>query len=82
MKNHRSISQRLSRAKSAEAKREVLQEWTLYWHKEQLGLLLELKAAVIDNDYHRTCQSINQLQAVTEKKFAALPKVFETLTSK
>jgi hypothetical protein len=71
-----SIKGRLHKARSLESKREVLTSWAANWQNEQRYLLAELQnpKARFSND-----ELIRQLKAVTEKRFPALLRVFETL---
>ena len=79
MSKHRSISQRLSRAKSVEVKQEVALDWATNWQNEQSGLILQLGKAIANDDYDLQCRISGQLKAVTEKRFIALPKVIDAL---
>lgn len=76
---HRSISQRLKRAKSVESKQEAAQDWAANWQREQAGLIRDLEQAISNDDYDQLCIVSGQLKAVTEKRFDALPKVITAL---
>lgn len=77
---HRSINQRLNRAKSLDTKREILTDWTANWKGEQLILIKQLEHAISNDDYDQLCIVAGQLKAVTDKRFDALPKIFDKLT--
>lgn len=76
---HRSINQRLKRAKSPEAKAEAIAEWLSGWRREQNQLITALERAVSQDDYDNTCIALGQLKAVLDKKMVALPGVFAEL---
>ena len=76
---HRSIGERMSRAKSADARLATAKEWSGQWCNEQTCLLRKLKAAIAENDREEQIFIIKQLEAVNEKRHAALPRVFERL---
>lgn len=79
MSQHRSISQRLAKAKSPETKREVVNDWIANWYKEQLSLIAQIEKAINHDDYDQLCIATGQLKAATEKRFTALPKVIQAL---
>jgi hypothetical protein len=79
MTQHRSINQRLARAKSPEAKALTLKEWANSWQQEQMQLISAIGKAIADNDYDTQCILIGELKAVSVKKFEALPKVLLSL---
>jgi len=76
---HRSISQRLDKAKSADAKRSTLADWSKAWESETMGLIGNLEQAVRKMDYDQLCINTGQLKAVSEKHFKALPSVLTRL---
>lgn len=76
---HRSIAQRLRRAKSPESKREAALDWARNWGEEQMGLIRQLEQAVAQDDYDRLCTVTGQIKAVTDKRFAALPRVLTAM---
>lgn len=77
---HRSISQRLKRAKSPAAKLAAATDWAKNWHHEQAALIRDLERAVSNDDYDQLCIVTGQLKAVTGKRFEALPKVVVALS--
>jgi hypothetical protein len=79
MTQHRSINQRLARAKSPEAKQYVLLTWADEWQKEQMQLLSKLGKAVEQGEYDTQCIMTGELKAMSLKKFAALPKLLTSL---
>ena len=72
---HRSINERLRRAKSTAAKRETALKWADNWRQEQRGLVDHLIAA----DPGRRPELLRELSAVTDKRLGALPRVIELL---
>lgn len=77
---HRSISQRLAKAKALETKKEVALDWAANWAQEQDGLVKQLEAAVAKDDYDQLCRVTGQIKAVSQKRFEALPKVIHAIT--
>lgn len=75
-KKHRSISQLLDRAKSAELKRAVMINWSKSWENETMELIRNLERAVRTMDYDQLCINTGQLKAVAQKRFSALPNIF------
>lgn len=78
-RQHRSINQRLRRAKTPEVKRETAIDWANEWRAEQAGLVKALGHAIARDEYDDLCRIAGQIKAVTEKRFAALPKVIDAL---
>lgn len=64
-----------------EVKREILNDWSASWSSEQLTLIKRIESAIRSDDYDELCVACGQLKAVTEKRFAALPKIFDRLTT-
>ncbi|WOI43803.1 hypothetical protein [Acidovorax sp. BLS4] len=75
----RSISQRLTKAKSAEAKAATAHSWATEWMSEQDGLLRELRSAVERDDRQRMLSVVDGLQAMSSKRHGALHKVLDAL---
>lgn len=80
MTQHRSISQRLKRAKSAETKKQIALEWSKAWKIEQDGLVNQLGQAIARNDYDAQCIALGELRAITDKRMTGLMSVINTLT--
>lgn len=76
---HRSISQRLAKAKAMETKKEVALDWSANWAREQMQLVAQLEKAVAADDYDQLCIVTGQIKAVSIKRLEALPKVIEAL---
>lgn len=76
---HRSVNQRLQRAKSKSSKQAVLDEWANSWQQEQAQLIRQLGKAIADDDYDQQCILIGELKTVSAKKFEALPKLLRTI---
>lgn len=79
MTQHRSISQRLKRAKSPEAKRLTLMEWAQSWESEQMHVISKLGNAIKEGDFDQECILCGELKALSIKKFEALPKILNVL---
>ncbi|MEC4091617.1 hypothetical protein [Pseudoalteromonas rubra] len=75
----RSISQRLERAKSTDARLSLVSDWSANWQGEQESLIKAMEQAIRDDDYHALCRTLGQLKTVTAKRFEALPRVLEKL---
>lgn len=82
MSNHRSISQRLKRAKSSEGKQEAALDWAANWEQEQLKLISLLEQAIKQNNRDQLCIATGQLKAVTKKRFEALTNVLTLFSDK
>jgi hypothetical protein len=78
---HRSITQRLQRAKSPEARRAVVTDWAANWRNEQMGLIRDLERALKADDYDQLCIATGQLKAVSEKRLSGLACVVDALTN-
>ncbi len=80
MTNHRSISQRLRRAKSLKVKQLTALDWATNWQQEQLQLIALLEQAIKQNNYDQLCIATGQLKAVSNKRFDALNNVLKLLS--
>ena len=78
MSQHRSINQKLARAKSKEAKQQTLENWVKDWEKEQSILLDKLGKAIASDDFNNSCIFLGELKTV-QKKITALPTILTTL---
>lgn len=76
---HRSISQKLKRAKSVASKTATVEEWALYWQTEQTFLIEQLEQAINKDDYDALCRTTGQLKVVTLKRFIALSSVLKII---
>lgn len=79
MTKHRSIGERLSRAKTIAVKQEVAQDWATSWRAEHDLLFAQIEQAIKRDDYDSLCISVGQLKVVNGKKFTALPGVITKL---
>lgn len=77
---HRSVAQRLKRAKSSQVKQNIALDWATNWHKEQAELINRLGNAISTDNYDDLCIAAGQLKAVTDKRFAALPNILNSLS--
>jgi len=76
---HRSIGERLSRAKSPKARLETLMEWNDEWRNEHQALLRKLKKSIIENNSKDIDFYLSQLDAVAIKRHDALQRIFERI---
>jgi hypothetical protein len=74
----KSISQRLSAAKSPDTKAEIKAEWAAAWESETMQVFARLERAIQRNDFDELCISAGQLKAVLQKHFTALPNVLKS----
>jgi hypothetical protein len=74
-----SISQKLKKAKSIEAKKATVEEWSRSWQEDHANLVRMLERAIQTNDYDLACSATRQLKAVGHKRFDALPRVLNHL---
>lgn len=74
-----SISQRMKRAKSTDAKRQTALKWAANWQEDQDEIVRGLERAVRNQDHGMLISYIGQLRAVNEKRFTALPGVLNAL---
>lgn len=79
MPKHRSIGERLSRAKSPEAREELLKDWVANWQADQMGIVRQFQHALQTMDYDALCIATGELKAVSQKRFPALERVLRTL---
>lgn len=77
---HRSIKDRIRRAKSNEVRREVLTDWAANWRSDQEDIVRQFERAVSRRDYDALASLTGQLKAVTEKRFEGLASVIDALT--
>lgn len=76
---HKSIGDRLRRAKSADVKAEVARDWATNWQREHDDLVAQLERAVSSMDYDALCSITGQIKAVGIKRHGALPRVMAAL---
>jgi hypothetical protein len=81
MPKHKSISQRLSTAKTLETKQEILRDWAQAWDREVSQLLNDMGRAVAQDDFDRASQCIGELRAVHDKKIEGLGRILERVES-
>ena len=73
MTQHRSISQRFSRAKSLETKTTVVRDWASNWQDEQKDIIEGIRTSTYNPE--KRDELMRQLDAMTEKRFEALKKL-------
>jgi hypothetical protein len=75
----RSITQRLKRAKSTEAKTEVALAWAAEWQREQFALIRLIEQGISRDDYDLLCRTTGQLKEMSRKRLPALCRVIDLL---
>lgn len=77
---HRSISERLHRAKSPEARAAVLEAWVRNWEHDQMDILAQIEAGIRHMDRDTLISSAGQLRAITDKRMVGLRNVLRIMT--
>ncbi len=70
--SRKTITQKISRAKSRERKKELFLEWVMDWEREQSIIIKRAQDCAQNFEINDTGTALRGLQAVTEKKFDAL----------
>lgn len=81
MTKHRSIGERLRKARSPEARRQLLTDWAANWRADQMDIVRQLEDAIRAADHDALCSATGQLKAVTEKRFEGLTNLLRKLSS-
>lgn len=79
-KGDRSINQRLLRAKAPGLKQEIAKGWAREWESDQRAALDRLAGAVRRQDWPEADRQIAVLEAITSKRFRALPGVIDQIS--
>jgi len=79
MPPHRSISQRLSKARSPKARAEVLADWVKDWEEAQWHLLEQIEEALRTKNYDAACIAAGAFKNQIEQRFDGLEKVIKVL---
>lgn len=79
---HRSISQRLKKAKSMQTKKQIMLDWADNWRREQLNLITRLQNAIDSKCEFELCSIARDLEGVTKKRFSGLTNSINLLTAK
>lgn len=82
MSQHRSIKQRLQKAKSIIAKKDTIDEWVLSWSSDQSYVIKILEAAIRAKDWDKVCIATGQIKSITEKRFEGLQSVIDHLINR
>ena len=77
MPQHKSISQKLKRAKTPEDKIKNILAWSEAWKKDTDVFIKRLESAIKQDDYDELCISLGRLKEDLTKRFTALPKVLD-----
>lgn len=80
MARHRSIGERMARAKTIAARREAATDWAINWQDDHDATLRDLEKAVASRDWNAAARATGQLKAIAEKRFPALHRVIEALS--
>lgn len=79
MPPRRAIGERLRRAKSPEARRHLVLSWAENWQRDLADILDTLNAGITGDDRELLTSAAGQLRSSTEKGFAGLERILETL---
>lgn len=79
MSKHRSIGERLRRAKTPEARQETLQAWVKNWEQDQQEIVSQFENGVSQRDWDALASATGQLKAVTQKRMIALRGVIAAI---
>ncbi len=79
MPKHRSISERLARAKSPEARASVLADWVADWEESQWYLLEQIEAALRTGNHNAGCIAAGAFKNQIEQRFDGLETVLRIL---
>lgn len=77
---HRSIKQRLAKAKAPSLKRTIAHDWAKNWEDDQMDIVRQLRQGLRHEDMRTIAAAVMQLAAVTEKRFAALSGVIDAIS--
>ena len=79
MSKHRSIGERIRRAKSLDSRREAALDWAANWRADHIDTLMQLERALGERNLAAAGQCLGQLKALDDKAMTALPRVIEAL---
>lgn len=74
---HRSIGERLKRAKSPEVKQKVLRDWVKNWEDDHRMTMDDLREAIQTGDPHGIASGIASMRAIADKRFLALRRILD-----
>jgi hypothetical protein len=77
--SRKTITERIRRAKTNDARTELISQWLDDWKDEQTKLCERLSLAIDIHDFDEACIVNGQLRAVTDKKFVALYNMLHVL---
>ena len=84
-KKGRTIGQRMAKTRKTAIHKEIVKDWLIDWQSEQTALVesllraVELSSFANAQDFHEFRSAVNQLSAVTEKKFMGLETIHRNL---
>lgn len=76
---HRSIGERFRRAKSLEARREMLSDWVDNWERDQRDALDLLNAGIESDETELLTSAAGQMRAIIDKRFPALQRILDAM---
>jgi hypothetical protein len=82
MANHLAIGERLRKAKSPEAIYATVTDWVKNWEEDQRRTLEELRFCLYHKNYDKAKGILVQLEAITDKRFGAMPRVINKIFNK
>ena len=79
MGKHKSIGERINKAKSLAARREVAMDWAANWYADHLETIHALEKALAAHDMATAGRHCGQLKVLHDKALGALPRVIDAL---
>ena len=79
MGKHRSIGERMQRAKSLASRREAALDWAANWLADQDETISALEQAIRRGDLVAAGRYCGQIKTISDKSLVALPKVIDAL---
>lgn len=76
---HRSIGERMTRAKTLDSRREAALDWAANWREDHEETLALIERALQTGRISAAGQALGQLKALNDKAMSALPRVIEAL---
>lgn len=73
------ITGRIKRAKTKEARAKALTDWIESWDEDQNQVQKNLEIGLRTNNFDLLCRAVGQNKAIREKKMTALVGIFNTL---
>lgn len=80
MRPHKSIGERMRRAKTLDKRRETAMDWAASWYADHLSVIYELEKALQHRDVASAGRYCGQLKVLHDKALSALPRVIDALS--